>query len=74
MLTKRYLSLVWMGLPLHGTILSDRNMELLNNKQTHLEIGGGESGGGVWKSKDNMAPHKLLSARERGAFSTKMVK
>lgn len=61
-----------MGLPLHETILSDRNMELFNNKQTHLEIGGG--GGGPWKSKDNMAPHKLLSARERGAFSTKTVK
>lgn len=47
MLTKRYLSLVWMGLPLHGTILSDRNMELFNNKQIHLEIGGGGGGGGL---------------------------
>lgn len=62
-----------MGLPLHETILSDRNMELFNNKQTHLEIGA-RGGGGAWKSKDNMAPHKLLSAREHGAFSTKMVK
>lgn len=58
-----------MGLPLHEIILSERNMELFNNKQTHLEIGEGG-----WESKDNMAPHKLLSARERSAFSTKTVK
>lgn len=58
-----------MGLPLHETILSERNMELFNNKPTHLEIGEGG-----WESKDNMALHKLLSTRECGAFSTKTVK
>lgn len=56
-------------LPLHETVLSDWNMEVLNNTQTHLEIGKGG-----WKSRDNVALHKQLSAREHGAFATEMVK
>lgn len=58
MLTEGYFSLDWRGLSLHETILSDRNREMFNNMQTHLDIG---------KSKDNVKPHKLLGAREHGA-------
>lgn len=67
MLTKGYFSLDWRGLSLHETILSDRNREMFNNMQTHLDIGKGG-----WKSKDNVEPHKLLGAREHGAPSVKM--